>query len=505
MQLPDETIEYNFQVVLSSRAETWTPLTELQAQNFLAPARVRGLLPLLQQVRGQIAAERELQNPPAELKPLDVGFIDLPQKLLDNHRRKAEASELGRILALAQRLREETDRVVVLGIGGSSLGAKALFGALCSGYHNDLPEKARMGVPRVHFEGNSVDNDCLQDLLDLLEHTCVDPELREERWGLIAISKSGETLETAAAYRVLRAEAARYYGGRSDWLKTLTVPVTGPAGRMRDLVKAEGLADEDVLTIPDNVGGRYSVFTAVGLLPAAVMGLDARALLLGAAAMTKRFLEEPFERNPVLQYAAVNYLMTEELGKKTRVLAVWSKKLEGLGLWYDQLLSESLGKQGRGPTPYTAVMTRDLHSRGQQHQEGTRDKMINNLVVKAPKAQPIGIRMADHNEDDLNQFSRRTFPDLVRAAHLGMNQAYAEAARPTADLILPAVTEFTVGQLMQMLMLATVVEGRLMGINPYGQPGVEAYKRNMRAILKAMPNPGEEGRNPKSEIRNPKQ
>jgi len=112
--------------------------------------------------------------------------------------------------------------------------------------------------------------------------------------------------------------------------------------------------------------------------------------------------------------------------------------------------------------------------------------------------------MADRNEDDLNQFSRRTFPDLVRAAHLGMNQAYAEAARPTADLILPAVTEFTVGQLMQMLMLATVVEGRLMGINPYGQPGVEAYKRNMRAILKAMPNPGDETRNSKSEVRNPK-
>src|SRR5947209_768805 len=129
MQLPDETIEYNFQVVLSSRADVWTPLAELQAQNFLTPTRVRGLLPLLQQVRSQVAAERELQTPPPDLKPLDTGFIDLPQKYLDAHRRKGEASELGRILGLAQRLREQADRVVILGSGGSYLGAKALFDA----------------------------------------------------------------------------------------------------------------------------------------------------------------------------------------------------------------------------------------------------------------------------------------------------------------------------------------------------------------------------------------
>src|SRR5205085_1704550 len=166
--------------------------------------------------------------------------------------------------------------------------------------------------------------------------------------------------------------------------------------------------DDEILTIPENIGGRYSVFTAAGLLPAALMGLDVRAILLGAAAMTRRFLEEPFERNPVLQYAAVNYLMTEELNKPIRVLAAWSKKLEGLGLWYDQLLAESLGKQGRGPTPLTVVQTRDLHSRGQQHQEGTRDKLVNNLYVKGTKHAPIQIGMADRNEDDLNSLARKT-------------------------------------------------------------------------------------------------
>jgi glucose-6-phosphate isomerase len=226
------------------------------------------------------------------------------------------------------------------------------------------------------------------------------------------------------------------------------------------------------------------VFTPVGLLPAAVMGLDVRALVQGAAAMSRQFMEEPFEKNPVLQYAAVNYLVSEELGKSTRVLAIWSNKLQALGQWYDQILAESLGKQSRGPTPLTVVQTRDLCARGQQHQDGTRDKLINNLVVRSPRGAPINIGMADRNEDELNALSRRTYAELMEATLRGANLAYAEVARPTADLVLPTLSEHTIGQLMQMLMLATVVEGRLMGINPYSQPGVEAYKRNMTRILK---------------------
>jgi glucose-6-phosphate isomerase len=244
-----------------------------------------------------------------------------------------------------------------------------------------------------------------------------------------------------------------------------------------------------VLTIPDNVSGRYSVFSPAGLLPAAVMGLDVRALLLGAAAMTKRFLEEPVERNPVLQFAGVNYLMAEEMHKPIRVLSIWSRKLEGVGLWYEHLLAESLGKQGRGPTPMTTVMTRDLHTRGQQHQEGPRDRVINNLVVKTPHAVPVMIQMADHNEDDLNRFNRKGLPDVLLSALHGTNQGYFDVARPTADLVMPALSEHTMGQLLQMLMLATVIEGRLMGINPYGQPGVEIHRRHLLDNLKKMESP----------------
>jgi glucose-6-phosphate isomerase len=483
MQLPDEAISYDYQSLLLPAGEDWTCAAEMRTRHFLAPSRLKELAPRLMQVRGQIAAERELRAVPAEVQPLEAGFIDLPQSTLDQYRRKGEASALGRILAHAGRLKQHVDRVIILGIGGSSLGARALFEGLCHTYHNDLPAEKRLGVPRIYFEGNNVDNDAIQDLLDLLQTTCVDPELRDERWGVIVISKSGGTLETAAAYRVFRGEAAEYYGGRSERLKQLFVPVTGPQGKLRNLCKAEGYAEEDILTIPDNVGGRFSVFTAAGLLPAAVMGLDIRALLLGAAAMTRRFLEEPFEHNTVLQYAGVNYLMTQELDKPTRVLAVWSKKLAALGRWYEHLVAESLGKQGRGPTPLTAVQTGDLHSRGQQHQEGTRDKVINNLVSRLPRHPAIAIGMADRNQDDLNALCRKTFPEIMDAALRGNNHACSEAARPTADLIVPSLSEHTMGQILQMFMLATVVEGRLMGINPYSQPGADTSQRKMRALL----------------------
>jgi glucose-6-phosphate isomerase len=486
MELPDEAVSYNYQGLLIPVGEDWTAAAEVRSRHFLHPGRVKELGPRLVQCRSQVAAEREARNVPAENQPIDAGFIDLPQNLLDGYRRKSDASDLGRVLTTAARLRDESDRVVFLGIGGSYLGARALFESLRSAYHNELPDESRLGVPRVYFEGNAADNDALQDLLDLLQVTCVDPERREERWAVVVTSKSGGTIEPGVALRVFRREAAEYYGLRSEWLKQLFVAVTGAQSKLRDLFKAYGHADEDVLTVPDNVGGRYSVFTAAGLLPAAVSGLDIRALLLGAAAMTKRFLEEPFERNPVLQYAAVNYLLAEECHKPLRVLSVWSKKLEAVGLWYDQLLAESLGKQGRGPTPLTVVQTRDLHSRGQQHQEGPRDRVINNLVVKNPKAVAIGVGMADHNEDELNAYNRKGLPDLTSAALRGTNQAYFDVGRPTADLIVPTLSEHTMGQLLQMLMLATVVEGRLMGVNPYGQPGVESYKRHMKELLKSQ-------------------
>jgi glucose-6-phosphate isomerase len=494
MELPDEAISYNYQGLLVPGGEEWTTAAELRARHFIAPSRFRELQQRLLQCRGQVAADREMRAVPAEMLPLDAGFIDLPQQMLDSYRRKQDASELGRVINLAGRLREEADRVVFLGIGGSSLGPRAIGDALLSRYHNELPPETRLGVPRVYFEGDNADNDSLQNLLDVLQITCVDPEQREERWAVVTISKSGASLEPLVALRVFRREAAEYYGLRSPWLAQLFAAVTGPTSKLREQFRAFGVEEDSVLTISDNVGGRFSVFTAAGLLPAAIMGLDVRALLLGAAAMTKRFLEEPVERNPVLQFAGVNYLMSEEQQKPIRVLSAWSKKLEAVGHWYDHLVAESLGKQGRGPTPLTMVPTRDLYVRGQQHQEGPRDRLINHLLVKAPRSVPILVQMADHNEDELNVYNRKGLPDLLATAHQGVSRALFEVGRPCADLVVPTLSEHTIGQLLQMLMLATVVEGRLMGINPYGQPGVEAYRRHQREALRAPVEPAPEGR-----------
>ena len=484
MELPDEAILYQYQALLAPTGEEWTPAAELRARHFLAPQRLKEFAPRLLQVRSQVAAEREMRNAPPELLPLEPGFIDLPQTLLDHYRRRAEASDLGRVIALSNRLREQADRIVLLGVGGGALGGRALFQALKSAHHNDLPTEARLGAPRLYFDGDGFDNDALQDLLDLIQIACVDPEQHEERWAVVCVGPCGAALEPAVALRVFRREATEYYGLRSPWLHTLFAAVAGKGSKLPALFQAEGHDDGAVLTLPENVGDRFSVFSAAGLLPAALAGLDVRALLLGAAAMTKRFLEEPFERNPVLQFAGVNHLMTEELHKPLRVLSVWSKKLEGLGRWYDHLLAESLGKQGRGPTPLTTVQTRDLYARGQQQQEGPRDRVVNNLVVKNAKTPPILVQMADHNEDELNALARKSLPDLTAAALQGVNQAHFDAARPTADLVMPALSEHALGQLMQMLMLATVVEGRLMGVNPYGQPGLDAQRHRMCERLK---------------------
>src|SRR5260370_29323184 len=184
MELPDEAVAYQYQNLLAPQATEWHPAVELRSREILPPHLLRDLAPRLMQIRGQVAAERELKDPPPELQPLDAGFINLPQDTLDSHRRKGEASVLGRVLRLAQRLRHMTDRVVVLGIGGSYLGARALFEALRPAYHHQLPPDKRLGIPRIYFDGNNADNDATQELIDLLSNTCVDPELRNQPSGL---------------------------------------------------------------------------------------------------------------------------------------------------------------------------------------------------------------------------------------------------------------------------------------------------------------------------------
>lgn len=473
-------------------AITYDPSAVFNASGGISANDLSDLAPGLDAARAEVLADAEAwsQGKPVskEKTPLDAGFMFLPDRLLDAYRSSRAKSELKRILDAAEFIRESVDRVVILGIGGSYMGARALFEARLHPYHNELSRAERNGAPRVYFEGNNVDNDASLGLLDLLgafrePKARKTPDSLDHEWALLPISKGGATLETAVAFRQYMAALRRSVGNDLGKLAERIIPVTGSSGRLANLV-TDGLRCRQTFEIPEGVGGRFSIFCAVGLLPAAVLGLDIIALLEGAVAMNERFRLTPVAENPVLAYVGVGHAMESDRNATIRVLSTWGKGLEATGLWYDQLLSESLGKKEKGATPLTCVNTRDLHSRGQQHQEGKRDKLITNLIVDRARREPLAVGRSDFDQDELNELSDRTLPEIMTAAIEGTNKAYAEVGRPTADLRLPTLDEFSLGQLFQMLMLATVVEGRLIDVNPYGQPGVESYKKHMNAFLK---------------------
>ena len=379
---------------------------------------------------------------PDERQPLDAGFMELPERMLEAYRTDRQSSELGRILETAQRIQQSVDRVVVLGIGGSYMGARALMESCCQPYYNEYSRAERGGRPKIYYEGNNVDNDWSQGLLNLLRSQNDDMP-----WSIVVISKSGGTLETAAAFRQFLHALQSEVG--TERLPELVVPVTGKAGKLAELSDAIGCQSR--FAVPDGVGGRFSVFSPVGLVPAALMGIDIIALLEGAAAMNDHFRQAEFGKNVVLDFVAVNHLLEREQGCHTRILSAWTKSLESLGFWYDQLLAESLGKREQGALPLTTVNTRDLHSRAQQHQEGRRDKVVNNLVLDSWRYDPLPVGHSVWNQDGLNDLSDRTLPEIMDAAFRGTNLAYREDQRPTTTLRLPGCNESSVGQLMQML------------------------------------------------------
>lgn len=422
-------------------------------------------------------------NVPAAKEPLDARFFWLPEEILAEYESRRQASELGRIFKVAGELHASVDAAVVLGIGGSYMGARAMMEACCDPYHNESSRAARGSKPRMYFEGNNVDNDATDSLLQRLSAGGYGDSDAERKHAVVVISKSGGTMETAVAFRQFLANLESQLGaaGASEQLASLVVPVTGESGKLHDLATAIGCPE--IFSVPDGVGGRFSVLSSVGLVPAAILGLDCMQLLQGAVAMNEHFKTAPVAENVVLQYVGVNHLLAQHRGKSIRVLSVWTKALESVGLWYDQLLAESNGKDGKGVTPLTTVNTRDLHSRHQQHQQGANDKVFNNLIVDSVRTDPHAVGKSDRNQDTLNDIAEKTLPDIMRAAIQGTNDALHADGRPTTDIVLPRIDTHVIGQLFQMLMIATVIEGRLLGVNPYGQPGVEQYKTNMNRNL----------------------
>lgn len=394
-----------------------------------------------------------------------LGFLDLPFQGDD---------VLARIQAAADRLAALGDTHVVLGIGGSYLGARALIEALTHPYRNELPREARSGRPRIYWEGNNVDPDAMSALLGMLPTSR--PNGIERAFTLNVISKSGTTLETAVSFRIFQSRARQVYG--ADYASHIVATTDGSKGKLRDLADREGF---ETFVIPDDVGGRYSVLTPVGLLPAAVAGIDIHELLAGARFMAERCRETDLRKNPAYLYAAIQYLASKK-GFDISLMAAWSKRLEFFGFWYDQLAAESLGKEGKGRVPLTSVNTRDLHARGQQIQEGKRNTVVTNLLVAQPN-HDVEVPFVEGDPDGLNYVAGKTLSEVTCKALEGTVYAYSRDGRPSMTFHIPELNAFTMGQLIYLFELSTVAEGYLMEINPLDQPGVEAYKRFMFANL----------------------
>lgn len=417
-------------------------------------SQIASLAPQLIQCRDAIMGAEQ---------PQPIRFVGLPQELLDGYTQHRDDSELGRIFSDANRLHDQVDAIVVLGSGGSILGAQAIMDACCDPFHNELSRGDRGSKPRMYFAGDSLDNDTSSALLHRLgrDLTATDPVIR--RWALVTISKSGQTLETGAATRqFLAALEDSLSADAASLLPEFVLPVTSQGSPLFDLAQAIGC--KNIFSIPSDVSGRFSILSSAGVLPAAILGLDCIQLLEGAAAMSKHFQSAPPDKNLVMQFVAVNHLLEVHRGINIRVMSLWCNALEAVGHWYAQLVSQALGRSASGPTPLTVVNSRDLHNRHQQHLQGRCDKVFNLLTVKNHRADPWKIGRSDRDQDGLNVLSERALPDLMTTALAQTTEDLRAAGRPSTEIRLPEIDTHTLGQLFQMLMLATALQAHLNSI-----------------------------------------
>ena len=388
-----------------------------------------------------------------------LGWLHLPSSITD--------AQLTDIEQTAERLRA-CQAVVVIGIGGSYLGARAVIEALTDSF-----DALRTGADRTHpvilYAGNQIGEDYLSELCDLL---------RGRDFGIINISKSGTTTEPAIAFRILRSLLEENVGTAAA--KERIVAVTDRArGALRTLADREGYK---TYVIPDDVGGRYSVLTPVGLLPIAVAGIDIRALVRGAVEMERAVGPDvPFDRNPALRYAAARQALYRE-GKKIEILANFHPKLHYVGEWWKQLYGESEGKDHRGLFPAAVDLTTDLHSMGQWIQQGERTIFETVVSIDAPE-RTLSVPTDADNLDGLNYLAGRRVDEINKMAELGTRLAHASGGVPNIRVSIPRLTADHLGGLLYFFEAACGISGYLSGVNPFDQPGVEAYKSNMFALL----------------------
>ena len=387
-----------------------------------------------------------------------LGWLNLPSSIDEAH--------LSDIENTAKILRDNCEVVVVIGIGGSYLGAKAVIDALSNSF--DWLQTDRK-APVVVYAGQNIGEDYLYELQELLKN---------KRFGIISISKSGTTTEPALAFRLLKTQLEEQQG--KETAKKLIVCVTDKAkGALRTLADNEGLKS---FVLEDSVGGRYSVLTPVGLLPIAVAGLDIRQLVQGAREMEKICgLGTSFEDNPAAQYAAVRNELYQN-GKKIEILVNFNPKLHYVSEWWKQLYGESEGKENLGIFPASVDFTTDLHSMGQWIQEGERTIFETVISVREPNHTKI-FPHSEENLDGLNFLAGKRVDEVNKMAELGTMIAHIDGGVPNLKIELPKLNEYYLGELIYFFERACGISGYLLGVNPFDQPGVEAYKKNMFALL----------------------
>ena len=388
-----------------------------------------------------------------------VGWLELPTNY--------DKEEFARIKKSAKKINKESDILVVIGIGGSYLGARAVIEALTSSFYNMLPNKQRK-YPQILYVGNNLSPNYINELIEYIG---------DKDFSVNVISKSGTTTEPAIAFRIFREILENKYG--IDEARSRIYATTDKTkGALKTLAQNEGY---EQFVVPDNVGGRYSVLTAVGLLPIAVAGIDINKLMMGAKTAQDRYDDSNLKYNECYQYAVVRNILYK-LYKNTEILVNYEPKMHYFTEWWKQLYGESEGKEQKGIFPAGVDFTTDLHSMGQYIQEGRRDLFETVINIKMPNSD-ITIHPDDDNLDGLNYLAGKDLDYVNKKAMEGTIKAHVSGDVPNIVLEVEKLDEENIGELIYFFEKACAMSGNILGVNPFNQPGVEEYKKNMFKLL----------------------
>jgi len=388
-----------------------------------------------------------------------LGWVDLPETY--------DKDEFSRIKKAAEKIKNDSEVLVVIGIGGSYLGAKAAIEFLSHSFYNNLPKDKRK-TPEIYFAGTNMSGVYLQHLIDVVG---------DRDFSVNVISKSGTTTEPAIAFRVFKKMLEEKYG-KEEAAKRIYATTDKAKGALKTLATAEGY---ETFVVPDNVGGRFSVLTAVGLLPIAAAGIDIDDLMAGAKDAMNDFANKNMDENQALQYAAVRNILHRK-GKDLELMVNYEPRVHYLAEWWKQLFGESEGKEGKGLYPTSADFSADLHSLGQYIQQGQRLFFETVVSIGKPEVEFV-IESDKENLDGLNFIAGKTLDYVNKKATDGVILAHVDGNVPNLGINIPEVTPYHLGYTFYFFEKACGVSGYLLGVNPFDQPGVEAYKKNMFALL----------------------